>query len=918
MESPIDRLDDDVLLIILSYLERRDLCALSLTCKHFHVISSPRIWKILLIDRDFFVSRWHENIGTNAHYVREMVIRVNFDKPPTLADVLFATTNIRSLEVSYLSLLYNDPRLSMALAGLRELRELSCGCVEDKMLQMIQSIPSPNLTSLCLGYEEKSNVCEYLPSLISAIGSFPRLYALILAFLKPTTATDVTGYPPFTSIRQLTLTWVTEPVTDMIYLCPDVTSLDLGVDYPRQISMTWGTKLSDPTGTLWQEVAAGAPRLRALVLHVESFNADDADDEGYGLPWWDALVLELARLPLVCLHLKADPELFEWKEDVERPELPERDAERQRLRAFAAFPGRLAAAIPTLRVVGISDGWRQSKGMRSTRWWRVERGDDHGHGASRWLVELWREDGERALRLAQRRRFTHASSDFFDPDSIPFLETQQFPPADPIMPSLVEDVLLDVMMISDNKTISCLMRANKSLNYQGAKYLLNTDIVDLYRSRDLDSLIHFLDAHGGYRIPFLKGICLEMDPLQRSTAQRLDGLLTKHADKVSMKKLHARCLESLLTSHPFLSDTFSRLSTLEDLRFGLMGILGSKMLHNFQSKVKVANLEWMPTPKFDHTNHENMHAEEDARNAILVVKNFQSSLKRLKTNRAQLQRFDGNNNFKEVYPCVTDLELSNVVIDSISTVAVARAFPNLEHLDTGTNNNWISDRDELDDQHEMNVMEQTQKGSWRSLKSVTSGLDDLYILSPTCHIHGVHISGPKMHIRSLRRILKRTRPVHFALLQYEGNLFTPGLTEMLRKPCVEQVECFETVMRLGSALPSDLIDGPAMVNSWVTGISGLPRLRVLALALYCSLTPPGSLAAPVSSRAERFFRALDFDALAQRLFSAIPTLETLELAMRGLCGREPVFLRRGPENREFETGAAFTVHLMDRLSEFKG
>ncbi|KAH9934503.1 uncharacterized protein BXZ73DRAFT_100692 [Epithele typhae] len=475
----IDRLNDDILLLILYYLQRRDLRALSLTSKYLHTISSPKLWTVALIDRDFSVFRWHENIGTNARHIREMAIHVD-DKALMLPDVLFATTNIRSLEISCIYLHFDDPRLSTALSGLCELRTLSCVEVQDKMLPMIQSIPSPNLTSLCLRYHENQNVSDHLPSLISAIRSFPRLYALILQYFMPTTAVDIASYPPFPSIQQLTLDGVNRPATDLVYLCPNVTSLELCLDHPRQgdphesqprwrpsqaiprltltfpttevgdlmvsllghrglcathlrlesivweftddgisytehepacrlprvlavlkplslyleISATGNTKLSDRTGTLWQEVAAAAPRLRALVLHVDTCS----DDTRWFPP--DALAAELARLPLVCVHLKADPEMLGGSKG---------QAERPRLRALAAFPGRLAAAIPTLRVVGVSDGWRESEGMRSERWWRVERED--GDGVSRWLFELWREDGERALRLVQNEAFCMSDLD---------------------------------------------------------------------------------------------------------------------------------------------------------------------------------------------------------------------------------------------------------------------------------------------------------------------------------------------------------------------------------------------------------------------------------------------------------------------------------------------------------------------------
>ncbi|KAH9921224.1 uncharacterized protein BXZ73DRAFT_104513 [Epithele typhae] len=456
--SAIDILNDDILLIILSYLQQRDLCALSLTCKHFHTLSSPGIWKAVSTTWAFFISRSHENIYTNAHYVREIVIYVH-NNAPQVSDILFATKNIRSLNIAYLSLLSDDPRFSRALSRLGELRKLSCHCVDDKMLPTIQSIPSPNLTSLSLGHKGAPVV---LPSLISVIRSFPRLYTLIIEVLKITSAVDITSHPPFASIQQLTLDRVTEPATDLIYLCPNLASLDLGVDYTSQrdprrslqrwrpspiprlsltvlrmqdrdtivslleqralraahvrFAMLWnftedgislrkgegtsrltrvldvlkphslrleiaamsGAEPSGPMGSLWQEVAAVAPHLRALVLFVDSLGGGGTEDGGWPRIWTppEALEAELALLPFVCVHLELemDSDLFYQR--------PGDGSEHPRLRALAAFPGKLAAAIPTLRVVGVSDEWRKLGGLRSTQWWRVERGEDGGGDAS--------------------------------------------------------------------------------------------------------------------------------------------------------------------------------------------------------------------------------------------------------------------------------------------------------------------------------------------------------------------------------------------------------------------------------------------------------------------------------------------------------------------------------------------------------
>ncbi|KAH9921183.1 uncharacterized protein BXZ73DRAFT_104470 [Epithele typhae] len=414
------------------------------------------------------------------------------------------------------------------------------------------------------------------------------------------------------------------------------------------------------------------------------------------------------------------------------------------------------------------------------------------------------------------------------------------------MPALNTDVLLDIMAVSDRSVISRLMQTSRLFVETGAKHLLDEKSIRLHTERDLDSFVDFLATRQGYRIHFLRGLGLEMQVLKPSVAKRLDSLFNKHASQISITLLYIRFVDSLLYPWVFFAGTFTRLTTIEE------------------SKIKTAVLEWILPPDLDPLQFpEQVVVEEDARNAILALRTFQSSLKILKTNRGQLQRFDGDNTFDEVYTGVTELSCNNIMVDSMSTVAIARAFPNLKVFSMVKNRTWMEDREELDRQHEKNVSEQTREGSWKSLRLFAARLNDLYVLSPICHIHGIHVAGPKMHVRSLRRILKRTRPLQLSLLEYEGNLFTPGLTEMLRKPCVEQVECLEVILQIGQTLAPELIDGEAMVESWVTGISGLPRLRVLSLGLFCTLARTSSPDS-ASSHAEVFLMKLDLDVLMQR------------------------------------------------------
>ncbi|KAH9907681.1 uncharacterized protein BXZ73DRAFT_110146 [Epithele typhae] len=572
MEAPIDRLNDDTLLAILSHLKKQDLCALSLTSKHFHAISSPRLWTVISTKRASYVSWLHGNIGTNARYVREMTINVD-EKAPMLPDVLFATKNIHFFVIY--------------LAGLCDLRTFVCGMVEDEMLPTIQGI-SHNLTNLGLSYQYK-NFSDHLTPLISLIRSFPRLHDLILHYIQQANTIDIANHPPFPSIQRLILTEVTEPATDLVCLCPNVSALkiclfstfgkglnkfdesrpkwrlssipqvvlsvpctegrDSTVSFLERwafratharlpmlwhftadgISFTEGEAASrltrvldvlkphslhleisargrdkrlsdtDRTGTLWQEVAAAAPHLRALVLHVQSFDDGERPRELWTPP--DALVAELARLPLFGVRLNADTQLLKCKADADH---------RQRIRALAAFPEKLAAASPTLRVVGVSDGWRKLEGMRSERWWRVERGD--GDGGSRSLVELWREDGGRALELVLNEAFCVSDLDEIYLGKCRYVRSHHDVLFD--VHRLNEDVLLAVLSyLPGNNAVQLAYEGIKAVSdiLGTAKNLRQLSLSTVIRKgwMEYPSIVHALTQMKNLRALYYSPICLD-------------------------------------------------------------------------------------------------------------------------------------------------------------------------------------------------------------------------------------------------------------------------------------------------------------------------------------------------------------------------------------------------------------------------
>ncbi|KAH9921209.1 uncharacterized protein BXZ73DRAFT_104497 [Epithele typhae] len=375
---------------------------------------------------------------------------------------------------------------------------MSCRPVSPGVLSIIKSIPSRNLVMLDLwhGFQLPH---DFSP-LLSTIEAFPKLSTLALNYFLPGPTPLDTTRPSFSSILHITLRGCSVTSTDLVYLCPNLESLNLSLDHvdrsvaghmdprPRWPKLSrlivtvghttrWGggfttlgaaevqtvlfkllERRASPVphlelageceltrdgvtavdtdasrrlarllaalqpraltlpvhagfhipdrrldGRLWTEVARVLPRLRALTLR--RVGADD-----WELP--DALPAALAQLQLRCLFVDASPVDRSGSSRYSSPRM-----ELERVRALDALPSKLLAALPKMRVLGITGTaalpdavvdtsekwgledlrkWRKGYGERNTRWWRVD-----GEGAERKLVELWREYGEQAQQLVE-------------------------------------------------------------------------------------------------------------------------------------------------------------------------------------------------------------------------------------------------------------------------------------------------------------------------------------------------------------------------------------------------------------------------------------------------------------------------------------------------------------------------------------
>ncbi|KAH9913565.1 uncharacterized protein BXZ73DRAFT_81894 [Epithele typhae] len=509
-------------------------------------------------------------------------------------------------------------------------------------------------------------------------------------------------------------------------------------------------------------------------------------------------------------------------------------------------------------------------------------------------------------------------------------------------PALFPDVLLDVAAVASDAVIVQLMKANKFLYREAAKYLLDLILISIEDEMDLDSMVSFLSVYGGYRLVFLKGLGLNMSALSACIAKRLDALLKTHHDKIRIKGFQISHVESLLMGCPVVANLISRLSTLEVIELSEVGVFGSDMLRRSQSQFHTVEVNWNPVSG----------EETDQRSPIILLSHSKSSLRSLTATGASL--LSGLFSPSNIYPSLTHLTLR--YSDGLVTTILAQVFPNLTVLDIAPPVRQVeaAEASEFDMHRRMNILKQGARGSWPSLQKATALLFDFYALGILCPIRELRIRGPHtIRPSAFLDVLTHARPVHLCLERHEAGLFTPEIIHTLHSACAARTECFEVILSVGGLLAPARINGPALVvrpfphltslaaciarisraahppqESWIEAVRALPRLRALDIAVQSFLPGPvpvrsrarqrsvassSSASDPGRFSAEVFFAALDLDALARRFREAVPALQTVALSLGGVRGRAPAFVRCGEPLPEFETSGAEAVRLFQEI-----
>ncbi|KAH9921242.1 uncharacterized protein BXZ73DRAFT_104532 [Epithele typhae] len=240
--SIVNRLNEDILLAVLSYLPGHDAVQLAYTCKFMYALSCPSCSVTISYEEQYKLHRTAEAIcrpgSSCATYLRGLDLDLMSNKDENIkdvADILRTAKNLRSLSLSYVfqHSWTGHPSIVRALTRMKDLRALSYSPVLlDDVLPMVQSIPSSNLADLSLRFDV--NWRHEFPPLVSVLKSFPKLVTLTLCSFvpRPTSLDSIqASASSFPSIRHIALKAVSIAATDILYFCPNLDTIELSQDH---------------------------------------------------------------------------------------------------------------------------------------------------------------------------------------------------------------------------------------------------------------------------------------------------------------------------------------------------------------------------------------------------------------------------------------------------------------------------------------------------------------------------------------------------------------------------------------------------------------------------------------------------------------------------------------------------------------
>ncbi|KAI0640644.1 hypothetical protein C8Q79DRAFT_1004229 [Trametes meyenii] len=490
---------------------------------------------------------------------------------------------------------------------------------------------------------------------------------------------------------------------------------------------------------------------------------------------------------------------------------------------------------------------------------------------------------------------------------------------------LNNDVLLNILAVSDTLTICRLMATSRQLYHEGPKHLLKKTVV-LRSENKLVSFLTFMAAEAPYRFQFLHSLQIDIGHISEAATITVEYFFISAAPFLNIRRLTLDRAEEFFESGTGIPGAFALcLRTVEHMKVSEIGRRASIFLEHSRSRLVSADLTMIPRPIPDDSDDDSDEEREDDdtddsrfRNPILQLRNSQETLKTLNVRWCDTDCEIGVL-YEQTYPHVKDLTLSANELPY--TTHYARAFPNIETLTIGIAPREIDElgtaMDDFVEHRYMNKIDQLQNGKWEGLKSVHGTLIDLFLLGALCPVERVHINGPHMDKRMFRSVLTTARPAYVNFQAFDVDLFyEQDFTHLVRGRWLEPVRAFEITVFFAGILTPEEVDVPKALEILVQGIKQMPSLVSLGVTLCCYGLHPGMEGSVVRfgtrlplCPAEEYLRDLDLDAFARRIRDAAPRLRSVGIALIGHRARPGAFATLGDGPEAYEKDAVEALPL---------
>ncbi|KAH9853262.1 hypothetical protein C2E23DRAFT_822444 [Lenzites betulinus] len=404
------------------------------------------------------------------------------------------------------------------------------------------------------------------------------------------------------------------------------------------------------------------------------------------------------------------------------------------------------------------------------------------------------------------------------------------------------DIMINIMTMSDTRTVVRLMLLCRDLYHEGPKHL-RRHTLRLSRETCVPSFVAFMKAEHHQRLRYLKRLRISIADLSKAVSDVLEHFIVECAPALQIEELTIDHAEDFFKSSLGLPGCFALLHSIKRLSLVEVGKHADTFLTSSRSHLLSAELEMIPhsSPDEDSSDEEE-DADDDFsfRNPILQLRNSQDTLESLTVCSSDTFS-DFGVFYEQCYPNVKELILSRN--EAPKTTHYTRAFPNLQKLDIAVDSRdhfelvEYSDLDPIETCRHfrmLNKFEQQQHGPWTTLKTVRAPVIDHYLLGLIRPVEQLHIAGPIMGKKMFHSVLGVTRPVYLSLDGFDSAIFLDGeFKSLVRGPFLETVRALEITLFLGKLLAPELVDVPQALNALVDGLAQMASLRSFGLTIHC-------------------------------------------------------------------------------------